>query len=74
MFDFVDAVGDIQKRLDKNHKARQALLAVNEFELAVVGVKTDRSVVVLCAFVVGLCLGVVAEAIEVFEKFADFAD
>lgn len=74
MFDFVDAIGDVQKRLDENQKARQALLAVNELELAVVGVKTDRAVVILCAFVVGLCFWVVAEAIEVFEKFADFAD
>ena len=74
MFDFVDAIGDVQKRLDENQKARQALLAVNELELAVVSVKTDRAVVVLCAFVVRLCLGVVAEAIEVFEKLADFAD
>ena len=37
-------------------------------------VKTDRAVVVLCAFVVGLCLGVVAETIEVFKELPDFAD
>ena len=70
MFDFVDAVGDVQKRLDENQKARQTLLAVNEFELAVVSVQTDRAVVILCAFVVRLYPRVVAEAIEVFEKLA----
>lgn len=52
----------------------QALLAVNELELAVVSVKADRAMVVLCAFVVGLCLGIVTEAIEVFEELPDFAD
>ena len=57
-----------------NQKTRQALLAVNELELAVVSVKTDRAVVVLCAFVVGLCLRVVAKTVEVFEKLSDFAD
>ena len=74
-FDFpIDVLRSIQKRLNENQKTCQPLLAVDEFQLAdlmslpvVISLKADRAVVILGAFVVLPCLGVVAEAVEIVQ-------